>query len=158
MVRRRRRHSTRPAGPRLRARYLLMAGAGGVLLLFLFLALQARASKPAVEPVLVSAGRTAAIVDQVALTAPDPAFTEQALAYLTAAGFDVDVYEGEDITVEFFRTLPTRGYRLILFRTHSVHRGATRPEPLHVPAAHPPDHGRPGTVRRGCAGLVHRWP
>lgn len=67
-----------------------------------------------------SAGRTAAIVDQVALDFPNPQFTEQALSYLTAAGYDVDVYEGEDITVEFYRTLPTRGYDLILFRTHST--------------------------------------
>jgi hypothetical protein len=64
--------------------------------------------------------RKAAIVDQIALTNPDPEFTDQALAYLEEAGFSVDVYKGEEITVEFYRTLPTKGYKLILIRTHST--------------------------------------
>jgi hypothetical protein len=68
------------------------------------------------EPV----GRKAALVDQIALTSKDPEFTEQALAYLTEAGYTTDVYEGEQITVEFFRTLPDKGYQLILFRTHAT--------------------------------------
>ncbi len=64
--------------------------------------------------------RKAALVDQIALTNPNPAFTEQALAYLSEAGFSTDVYEGEEITVEFFRTLPKGDYELILFRTHAT--------------------------------------
>ena len=64
--------------------------------------------------------RKAALVDQIALTNPDPEFIDQALAYLEEAGFSVDVYEGEEITVEFYRTLPTKGYKLILIRTHST--------------------------------------
>ena len=62
----------------------------------------------------------AALVDQIALTNPDPEFTDQALAYLSEAGFTTDVYEGEEITVEFFRTLSEKGYQLILFRTHAT--------------------------------------
>ncbi len=61
-----------------------------------------------------------AIVDQVALAFPSPEFTQQALDSLLTAGFDVDVYEGARITVEFFRTLPTKGYKLIVFRIHST--------------------------------------
>lgn len=64
--------------------------------------------------------RKAALVDQIALTDPNPEFTDQALAYLGEAGFSTDVYEGEEITVEFFRTLPAQGYQLILFRSHST--------------------------------------
>ena len=64
--------------------------------------------------------RKAALVDQIALTDPNPEFTDQALACLREAGFSVDVYEGEEITVEFYRTLPTKGYKLILLRTHST--------------------------------------
>jgi hypothetical protein len=64
--------------------------------------------------------RKAALVDQIALTNPDPEFTAQALAYLEEAGFNVDVYKGEEITVDFYRTLPTKGYKLILIRTHST--------------------------------------
>jgi hypothetical protein len=64
--------------------------------------------------------RKAALVDQIALTNPNPEFADQALTYLREAGFSVDVYEGEEITVEFFRTLPAQGYQLILFRSHST--------------------------------------
>jgi len=64
--------------------------------------------------------RKAALVDQIALTNPNPEFTDQALAYLEEAGFSVDVYEGEEITIEFYRTLPEKGYQLILIRTHST--------------------------------------
>jgi hypothetical protein len=34
-------------------------------------------------------------------------------------GFEVDVYQGDNITVDFYRRLPTYGYRLIVFRAHS---------------------------------------
>jgi hypothetical protein len=64
--------------------------------------------------------RKAALVDLITLTNRDPEFTEQALAYLGEAGFSTDVYEGEEVTVEFYRTLPTKGYKLILIRTHST--------------------------------------
>jgi hypothetical protein len=71
---------------------------------------------PTTEPKV----RKAALVDQIALTNPDPEFTAQALAYLNEAGFSTDVYEGEEVTVELFRTLPEKGYQLILFRSHST--------------------------------------
>ncbi len=64
--------------------------------------------------------RKAALVDQIALTNPNPEFTEQALAYLDEAGFNTDVYEGEEVTIEFYRTLPEKGYDLILIRSHST--------------------------------------
>jgi hypothetical protein len=38
---------------------------------------------------------------------------------LETAGYQVDVYRGEEITVEFYKDLPSRGYHLIVFRTHS---------------------------------------
>ena len=64
--------------------------------------------------------RKAALVDQIALTHPKPEFTEQALAYLEEAGFSTDVYEGEEVTIELYRTLPEQGYDLILIRSHST--------------------------------------
>ncbi len=115
----RRRHPPRRVRRRPRMK-VLFGGGSVVLLVLLLLAFRLLHRQPATFPSSALAGRTAAIVDQVALTQPNPRFTEQALSYLTEAGFDVDVYEGEDITVEFFRTLPTRGYALILFRTHST--------------------------------------
>lgn len=61
----------------------------------------------------------AAIIDQVGLTYPNPSFANLATAILETAGYQVDIYTGEQITVEFYERLATRGYRLILFRTHS---------------------------------------
>jgi hypothetical protein len=71
-------------------------------------------------PTPESGSKKAALVDLIALTNRNPEFTEQALAYLTEAGFSTDVYEGEEVTVEFYRTLPEKGYQLILLRTHST--------------------------------------
>ncbi len=60
-----------------------------------------------------------AIVDQVGLTHPNQEFVDLASAMLKAAGYQVDVYSGREITVEFYKNLATHGYRLIVFRTHS---------------------------------------
>jgi len=61
----------------------------------------------------------AAIIDQVGLTHPNPEFVNLASAMLETAGYRVDVYGGEEVTVEFYKNLATHGYRLIVLRTHS---------------------------------------
>ena len=63
--------------------------------------------------------RTAAIVDQLSLTQPNPAFVETARSVLEQAGYLVDYYEGDEVTVEFYATLPTRDYDLVILRAHS---------------------------------------
>lgn len=67
----------------------------------------------------------AAIVDQVSLTHPNQKFIDLASAMLEVAGYQVDVYAGDDVTVEFYKNLATHGYRLIVFRTHSADVGPT---------------------------------
>jgi hypothetical protein len=109
--------------PKPRTRYLL-----GIESIVAFLALFVLAlgviscSTGRVAPAATSEPerKKAALVDQIALTAPNPEFTSQALAYLEEAGFSTDVYEGEEVTVELFRTLSAQGYQLILFRSHST--------------------------------------
>ena len=61
----------------------------------------------------------AAIVDQLSLTAPNPAFAEEATAMLEEAGYAVDYVPGEQVTVDFYRSLPTHGYELIFLRAHA---------------------------------------
>lgn len=61
----------------------------------------------------------AAIIDQVGLTHPNPEFVKLASAMLETAGYEVDVYGGEEVTVGFYKDLATHGYRLIVLRTHS---------------------------------------
>ena len=92
-----------------------------VLLAFLVLILSSCSPKqvtttPTPEP----EPKKAALVDQIALTNRNPEFADQVLTDLGEAGFSVDVYEGEEVTVEFFRTLPAQGYQLILFRSHAT--------------------------------------
>jgi len=66
----------------------------------------------------------AAIVDHLSLTNPNQTFTEAAATTLTSAGYTVDYYSGEKVTVEFYRNLPSHRYRLIIFRVHTTGRGA----------------------------------
>jgi hypothetical protein len=61
----------------------------------------------------------AAIVDQLSFTVPDQTFIEAAANILETANYSVDYYPGEDVTVGFYRNLPTHGYRLIILRAHS---------------------------------------
>jgi len=70
----------------------------------------------------------AAVVDQLSLTAPNETFTQTAAAILTQANYTVDYFSGEKVTVEFYRSLPTRGYGLIVLRVHSaLFRGCDPP-------------------------------
>lgn len=61
----------------------------------------------------------AAIVDQLSLTAPNPDFVESATDTLEQAGYAVDYYPGEEVSVDLYRNLQTKGYEVIVFRTHS---------------------------------------
>ncbi len=61
----------------------------------------------------------AAIVDQLSLTSPDPGFVSNATATIQAAGYTVDYIRGDQVTVDFYRDLPARGYGLVLVRAHS---------------------------------------
>jgi hypothetical protein len=63
--------------------------------------------------------KSAAIVDQLSLTSPNPAFAEAATDLLAGAGYTVDYYPGEQVTVDFYRGLPARGYDLLILRVHS---------------------------------------
>lgn len=64
--------------------------------------------------------RTAVIVDQLSLTQPNPSFVSEATNLLTAAGYRVDYVPGQLVNVEYYRTLPSKRYSLILFRTHAA--------------------------------------
>jgi hypothetical protein len=61
----------------------------------------------------------AAIIDQLCLREHDPAFIAEATAILESYGFAVDIWQGEEITVDFYRELPKRGYKLLFLRVHS---------------------------------------
>jgi hypothetical protein len=62
----------------------------------------------------------AAIVDHLGLTFPDPAFVQEATSTLEEAGYAVDYYPGEQVTVDFYRDLGTHEYDLIVLRVHAA--------------------------------------
>ena len=66
----------------------------------------------------VEAGPKAAIIDQLYSVKPNVLYIETTREILEAHGYAVDVWQGNDITVSFYKDLPARGYKLIIFRTH----------------------------------------
>ncbi|MGQ9571930.1 MAG: hypothetical protein ACUVV3_01905 [Dehalococcoidia bacterium] len=78
--------------------------------------------QPSAAPTVASpaAGPRAAIVDHLSLTQPNPAFAEAVTKLLEQAGYTVDYYPGEEVTVEFYRQLPAWGHDLIILRVHSA--------------------------------------
>jgi hypothetical protein len=61
----------------------------------------------------------AAIVDQLYSLHPNPEFVAEMTKLLEGGGFKVDLYQGKQINVKFYRELPKKGYRIIIFRAHS---------------------------------------
>lgn len=61
----------------------------------------------------------AAIVDQLYALQPNESFVIQVTRELEEYGFEVDLHRGDEITVDFYRQLPSYGYKLIVFRAHS---------------------------------------
>lgn len=61
----------------------------------------------------------AAIIDQLYLLESNPYFITGATRMLETCGFTVDLWQGEEITVDFYRELPEQGYKLIVLRVHS---------------------------------------
>ena len=63
--------------------------------------------------------KKAAIIDQLYDDVPNLYFQKTSREYLESAGYQVDYYTTKDITVDFYKTLPSIGYKLIFIRSHS---------------------------------------
>jgi hypothetical protein len=66
-----------------------------------------------------STSNKAAIVDQLYLLEPNPELIADAKSLLESYGFEVDVWQGADVTVDFYYRLPSLDYKLIVLRVHS---------------------------------------
>jgi len=62
----------------------------------------------------------AAILDQLHKDIPNVKFQEEATKYLKTAGYEVDLFTTEQLTVNFFKKLPKMNYEFIVFRTHAI--------------------------------------
>jgi len=60
----------------------------------------------------------AAIIDQLSMIKPNPELIMQTREILETYNFTVDVWQGQAVTTELYRTLPQYGYKIILFRAH----------------------------------------
>ncbi|MFC1864611.1 hypothetical protein ACFLYG_02145 [Chloroflexota bacterium] len=65
----------------------------------------------------------AAIIDQLYTLKPNEIFITQVSQQLQNCGFEVDIYQGEEVTVDLYRKLPSYDYKLIIFRAHSASLG-----------------------------------
>lgn len=70
-------------------------------------------------PSPIPEGARAAIVDQLYASYPNEEFTTKVTEELEDYGFEVDVYQGDAVTVDLYQNLPTYGYSLVVFRVHS---------------------------------------
>jgi hypothetical protein len=61
----------------------------------------------------------AVIVDQLYSIRENEGFLGNVTKELEDYGFEVDLYQGDNVTVDFYRQLPTHGYKLVIFRAHS---------------------------------------
>jgi len=61
----------------------------------------------------------AAIVDQLSVMMVNQAFITEVTRELEEFGFEVDLYQYDEVDVDLYRKLPTLGYRVIIFRAHS---------------------------------------
>jgi hypothetical protein len=65
------------------------------------------------------AGLKAVIVDQLSSLKENQAFVRNVTEELENYGFEVDLYQWDEVDVDLYRQLATRGYKLIIFRAHS---------------------------------------
>ena len=64
--------------------------------------------------------KKAVIIDQLYDDIPNEYFHFKATEYLMQAGYEVDVFTTEKITVDFFKHLPEQNYHFIIVRTHGA--------------------------------------
>lgn len=62
----------------------------------------------------------AAILDQLSSRNPNPSFSQNATSILEEAGYDVDYYSSDEVTVALYRDLPAQDYHLVILRAHSA--------------------------------------
>jgi hypothetical protein len=62
----------------------------------------------------------AAIIDQLSEEIKNDYFTQVGVSYLEIAGYSVDVYTTNDVTIDLFKRLPEMGYKIVIVRTHGT--------------------------------------
>ncbi len=104
----------------------------------------------------------AAIVDQLSAVSSGTTWVDSVRGMLLQRGFTVDVYLPSDVTVEFYRTLPTHGYKLIVLRVHTGIGDPKSQVPIGLFTSDPYDSNRyvieQATARVGAAQINDKSP
>jgi len=64
--------------------------------------------------------RKAVIIDQLHSDYPNESFQENATKILIEGGYEVDLVTTDDITIDFYKELPSMDYEFIVIRSHSL--------------------------------------
>lgn len=88
-------------------------------MLFIFAGLGIFFATSSPPPPTPPKGLNAAIIDQLSSIKPNPDFIAEVTQELKSSGLEVDLYQGDEITVDFYRELPKYDYELLIFRAHS---------------------------------------
>ena len=62
----------------------------------------------------------AAILDQLDNDIPNEEFQKKATQYLKDAGYEVDLFTTQQLTVDFYKKLPKMNYEFIVVRSHAI--------------------------------------
>ncbi len=64
--------------------------------------------------------KKAVIIDQLYQDSPNESFQQNATKILTDGGYEVDLFTTADITIDFYKELPSMDYEFIVLRSHSL--------------------------------------
>jgi len=84
------------------------------------------------NPPFVDYTPAVAIVDHLSIQWPDQNFLQTIQTILNETSLKVEYYPNEDITVDFYRKLPSHNYKLIIFRVHSTAECSAEGQPPYV--------------------------
>ena len=62
----------------------------------------------------------AVIIDQLSEEIPNENFQKKAIKIFEEAGYEVDLVEAQNVTVNFYKNLPSMDYKYIVLRSHAV--------------------------------------
>ena len=65
----------------------------------------------------------AVIIDKLHNELPSEDFQNKVIEYLTYAGYKVDLYTTDEITIDFYKKLPAMNYEYIVIRSHALGEG-----------------------------------
>ena len=62
----------------------------------------------------------AVIIDQLYKDYPSQSYRNEVTEILSKAGYKVDIVETDEVTLEYYKQLPSMNYKIIIFRGHSL--------------------------------------